>query len=566
MNKSLYQRIIPRKGSWNHGEIVPLGSPLEVTPEDKFIIDVSSVIRMATPIAPIMSAIECDMYAFFVPNRLCSDEEGTEKANNKTLWERIIGNGTGNPADWQQTDKEVYQMTKVAYNPTTAKNNPYTSIGEALGLGVGIGSTSTNKNLSALQLFGYNLIYNESFRDENVEAYKTLNATSNKYGYAYTTPDDTDDMETYIEQPYNACLSVAYKKADRFTNALPAPQKGPSIALPLGNTAPVIAGQDMTEWGNYGLQFLTGSNKTNGAYYDLKLFGNGTNKTSIGTASSSAEGTGSIVDTIFGSNLYTDLTEATAAKITDFVTAFNLQQLLMTDAKGTRYFEILKNHYGSYNPELVLQRPECVGHRHFYINVNQVIQTSGAEAETSGTSQNNILGTTGAYSLTGDKGHLVSQTFHEHGLIYILVVCRHERGYGQGAPKQFERSTRFDWFWPELGNIGYQEIHKSQLDINKMDDGTIFGYEPAWEELRRIGDAQSFGFMNPAKSNSLDYWNLDENFANMPTLSMSFLKEDREALKRALTIQDGPDYIGDFAIAVKKETLVQADTRLKLRM
>ena len=237
----------------------------------------------------------------------------------------------------------------------------------------------------------------------------------------------------------------------------------------------------------------------------------------------------------------------------------------MNDIKGTRYYEIIKNHYGIENEDIRLYIPELLNYRRFPINISTVVQQSGAASGAgSQTSQNNILGNTGGYSFTGNKGSLVHHAFGEFGYIYFLIVCRQRRTYGQGIPKMYKRSTRFDFFFPELGRIGFDKIDKEELNADET-FGTAFAYAPAWQNLRERGFNQVFGYMNPTKTNALDYWTLAEEFTATPTLSMSFLKEDRSNLARALTIgSQGPDFIMDAMIYGKVSTFVPIGTEPKL--
>lgn len=575
ISRSVFKFSYPVQGSFNLGEICPIGAPLEVVPGDEFKANIAMVIRMATPIAPIMGDIDAEITAHFVPLRLIGNANygdisfnGNSYKNNNSykFFEKLISNGLGNPTDWQQTNHELLTAEKAKWTPSVARSQNYTTIGEALGLGLGRNTTGLSLDVLAYPLYGYNLIYAERFRNQDVEAYKTdLARVSNRYGFAGSPNDQADDDD--YKGTYNQCLSVAYKHGDYFTNAKPSPQKGGPVELPLGNLAPVkIATEDPTA-AHSGVSYaltVEGDAKDQNGVFNLynPSYGN-----DIALANA-ADFENSEVATL--ASVYTDLSAATAATINQFIEAYNIQALLMNDVKGTRYFDIIVNHFGIQNEDIKLYIPQLLSYKNIQINISPVVQQSGsAENAGSDTQQGNFLGTTGGYSFTPTKGALVSNAFGEFGYIYFLIVARHKRTYGQGIPKLFLRSKRFDFFFPELGRIGYQPILTKELiaDAVSPHGEEVFGYIPAWEEIRRVGFGQTFGFLNPNKDNSLDYWTLTEQLpkTSYPTLSISFLKEDRANLARALTISDqGPDFIFDAVIYGTKSTLVPIGSDPKL--
>lgn len=550
MSRSVFRFRYPVKGSFNLGEICPIGAPIEVIPGDEFKIDLATVIRMATPIAPIMDDLDAEITAHYVPLRLIGRKEhgdvtnmGYVAAGNWTTFESLIGNGLGNPADWDRTNTEVYTAPTSSWNPYKAKTSPYTSIGEALGLGVGIGTTalSSTKSVLSWPLFGYNLIYQERFRNQDVETAKpNLAQGSNVYGQSGTPTDTSANDETY-----NHSLSVAYKHGDYFTNGKPSPVKGPEIPLILTNNIPVgftatasgerSTGSQASVHGTYFIQ--------EGAFHPLEMNGS--------------------VSGVSNNFVYANLGIA-ENNINSFITSFNVSRLLMKDIKGTRYFDIVKEHYGVENEDIKIYIPELLNIRRFAINISPVVQQGGTDSYASEGQQPNYLGTVGGYSFTAHKGAMVAHAFGEFGYIYLLIVVRQRHTYGQGIPKLFNRRKRFDFFFPELGRIGYQPIYKSEIDVNQ-DANAVFAYQPAWEELRRVNNGQTFGVLNPAKDNSLDYWTLTENLTEMPNLEMAFLKENRTNLARALSIGDsGPDFIMDAMVYGTKSTLVPIGNEPKL--
>ena len=382
MSRSVFNFKYPVKGSFNLGEICPIGAPIEVVPGDEFKTDIALVIRMATPIAPLMDDLDAEITAHFVPLRLISNANygditnaGYIEANSFTNFEKIIANGVGSPNDWFRADNQMYSVPTATWNAAAAKTAGYTTIGEALGLGLGIGTTSVNKDVSAYPLYGYNLIYQERFRNQDVEQIKTsLALGSNLYG-ASGTPTAT----TGTDATYNHGLSVAYKHGDYFTNGKPSVVKGQAVPI-LGLTAPVGFMPTTTGTASAGSQaaITSGTNYTNGVFTQLKMNGN--------------------VTDISGKNVYADLSSATNT-VNEFITAYNVQRLLFNDIKGTRYFDVVKNHYGVENEDIKLYIPQLLNIKRFAINISPVIQQSGSAAATSSTDQGNYLGTTGGYSL-----------------------------------------------------------------------------------------------------------------------------------------------------------------------
>lgn len=558
MSRSVYPFSYEVKGSFNLGEICPIGAPIEVVPYDEFKTKLAIVLRMATPIAPIMDDLDAEITAHFVPLRLIGTSTGDvtlngQQATQTTGFEYLIGNGVGNPADWSRTNNQAATAPTASWNPTTARSKNFTSIGEALGLGLGTGSGSS-KNVLAYPLYGYNLIYQERFRNENVETSKTnLSYGSNLYGASGDATDTTGSDATY-----NHALSVAYKHGDGFTNAVPSPTKGAAVSIPMAGSANVIAdGVNLHNIQNPVFTTTAGNQGT------LRINGVMPSQT---MAMITDGGPGVSTTDITKTNLIADLSTATAATVNQFIEAYNIQQLLMKDIKGTRYYEIIKNHYGIENDDIRLYIPELLNIRRFAINISPVVQQSGATASTSATDQGNYLGTTGGYSFTADKSDLVNHAFGEFGYIYFLIVIRQKHTYGQGIPKLYERRKRFDFFWPELGRIGYQKINKTRLNASDTDlNNPVYAYEPSWEELRRVNENQVFGFLNPSKNNSLEYWTLADELTATPTLGINFLKENRTNLARALTIADqGPDFIMDAVIYGQKSTLVPIGEMPKL--
>lgn len=497
ISRSKFDRVSGHKLSFNLGQIIPLYID-EVLPGDTRKLEVSSLIRMSTPIAPIMDDIEMDVFAFFVPNRLAFDK-----------WKEVMGeNNTGAGIPGSSSYVPMVTITNGVI--------PVGSVGDHMGLPNSAAGTSYD--VSVLPLRGMKLIYNRWFRNQNVTAPVTVDIGSS------TTYDD------YTINPL-----IAAKKADYFTRSLPYAQKGNPVTIPLGTAAPVFTGVPRSsDTGTYALHF----SKLDGTAVPAKILGLSNTGYTYTDGTTDISGGGAAV---IPNNLYADLGQATAATINQLRLAFQTQKLLEKDSLyGTRYWEILVAHFGVVSPDASLQDPEYLGGQKFMINVDQVLQTTGYDDSAS-----SELAQVGANSVTGWKGSLFTKSFTEHGFLHVYGVARQKhRTYGQGLNRMWSKTGRFDFYWPVFANLGAQDVKKKELYVDG--GNTNFGYQEAWAEYRYKPNLVT-GILNPSRSGSLDYWTLAEAFAAAPSLGDTFIKEDRANLSRALTTgSSGPDFIGDF--------------------
>ena len=210
---------------------------------------------------------------------------------------------------------------------------------------------------------------------------------------------------------------------------------------------------------------------------------------------------------------------------------------------GTRYWEILKGHFGITAPDASLQRPELLGHFRQHINIDQVLQTTGSNVSDP---SSQTLGIPGANSVSGKSEHLISKSFVEHGILMILAVARHDQTYGQGVNRMWSRIHRTDFYFPVFANLGAQEIKNKEIYAFGQFPENVFGFQEAWSEYRYKPSIVT-NLMNPSINGSLSFWNLSNNFGSQPTLSKSFIEQGRDNLSRALvTGSEGPDFIADF--------------------
>lgn len=519
ISRSKFRRPSQHKTSFNLGDIVPIYCDADILPGDTVSLDLASLVRMSTPIAPIMDNIFVDYYAFYVPNRLLWDK-----------WKEFMGENETNAG--AVISEPSYPVSLI--NSSTASLAKVTtgSIGDYLGLPVGLAGVSGNAaNISngvyVSQLPGraYCLIYSEWFRDQNLISPVRISGSSG-FGSNFAQSGNT-------YYGYGSSLFKAAKESDYFTRALPFAQKGAPVTLPLGNLAPVVAGT---------LNSGTGTptvDTTARTYTSIQSAGQG-----IGVVPSGLV-LGQYGAGVTDSNYYfADLSKATSATINQLRFAFQYQKFLEKDALyGSRYWEVLKGHFGITAPDSSLQRPELLGHFRQHISIDQVLQTS--ETTANGTA----LGTPGANSVSGKSEHLISKSFVEHGILMVVAVARHDQTYSQGINRMWTRQHRTDFYFPVFANLGAQEIKNKEIYAvgdNAAQNEQLFGYQEAWADYRYKPSICS-GLLNPNVQNSLGFWTLTNRFGSLPTLSKSFIEQDRTALNDALvTGSSGPDFIADF--------------------
>lgn len=518
--RSSFDRSHGYKTTFDAGYLVPFFVD-EALPGDTFKADLNMFCRLATPIVPFMDNLFLETFFFAVPIRLIWDN-----------WQKFNGEQE-NPGD--STDFLVPQIQ------APAGGWKYGSLADYMGIPTGVGGLKT----SALWHRAYNLIWNEWFRDENLQSTQWMHKD-----------DGPDPAEHYI-------LLRRGKRHDYFTSCLPWPQKGPGVELPLGGMAPLSAVNDVAPFrlndmhgktysmygggAEYAENYIRAGAYLTGAplqapgtevapWYNMPInytAGDNANQVRLG-----------IMTSPLAENLQADLSSATATTINSLRQAFQIQKLYERDARGgTRYTEILRAHFGVVSPDARLQRPEYLGGTSGRININPVAQTSASDATTP---QGNLA----AFGVYADSQHAFTKSFVEHCVILGLVNVRADLTYQQGLNRMFSRQTRFDFYWPALAHLGEQAVLNKEIYAqgNATDDD-VFGYQERWAEYR-YKPSLITGKFRSTDPQTLDVWHLSQKFDNLPKLNADFII-DQPPISRVVAVQDEPQFLFDSYMRLK---------------
>ena len=513
ISRSRFDRSASVKTSFNVGDIVPFYVE-EVLPGDTFQVRSSKVVRMQTLLTPMMDNVYLDTYYFFVPNRLVWQH-----------WKEFCGENT--ESAWiPETQYNVPQLVSPASTGWTVG-----SIADYFGIPTGVPGLSVN----ALPFRAYALIMNEWFRDQNLQDPLVVPLDDSTVTGVNTGTFVTDVAKGGL--PY-----IASKYHDYFTSCLPSPQKGPDVVIPvaeLGNLPVVGNGKALALTNGTakgGLSNWTSELQVNSSFYGANV---GVSTSTTGALQQSILGVpteSQLGSTLENSGLIA-LTSgnAQAATINQLRLAFQIQKFYEQQARGgSRYTEVVRSFFGVTSPDARLQRPEYLGGNRIPINVNQVIQQSGTES--SGTPQGTVVG----MSQTTDTHDDFMKSFTEHGFIIGVMCARYDHTYQQGLNRMWSRKDKFDYYWPVFANIGEQAVRNKEIFATGSKSGSkdeeVFGYQEAWADYR-YKPSQVTGEMRSQYEQSLDVWHLADDYAQLPTLSDSWIREDKTNVDRVLAVK-----------------------------
>lgn len=536
IQRSTFNRPSTHKTTMNAGKLIPIYVD-EVLPGDTFRFRMSSITRMSTPIFPVMDNAFMDVYSFYVPNRIVWDH-----------WAEFMGENT--TSKWEQETEYLVPVITAPIEINPGENGwDEGSLMDYFGVPTHVGNKSKTYNLKVnhLPVRAYCMIWNEFFRDQNLQD-PVLIDTGDSETQGSWTQDGKPYQQSAIEG--GQLLPVA-KVHDYFTSALPEPQKGPDVLLPLGTQAPVITmAEDIgtEKIGKTALKFKSAHAMGSGNIYPMAIKAEESENTYFGEAyvNGASEQVQGITGGLTPANLWTDLTNATAATINELRMAFQIQKFFEKQARGgTRLREIIKEMFGVTSPDARMQIPEYLGGEHIQINMDQVLQTSG-------TTDTSPQGNTAAYSLTGFRGGEWTKSFVEHGYIITVACIRTDKTYQQGIERMWNRRKRFDFYFPVFANIGEQAILNKEIYAQaSAEDEEPFGYQEAWAEYRYKPSRVS-GYMRSNAEGTLDAWHYADDYSSLPMLSDEWIQEDPVNIDRtlAVTSQLSHQFICDFAFDV----------------
>lgn len=539
MRRTKFDRSHVYKTTFNSGKLIPVFVD-EVLPGDTTRMSVNYFARLATPIKPIMDNIYLDWFFFFVPNRLVWEH-----------WQNFC---------FEQEDPD--DSTDYVIPTVTATGNSDNAYVGSLWdyFGLPVNTAGNLSGISALPFRGVFLIWNEWFRDENLQkSVKIQKGDANEILDSSRASDQPSWVFTSGTNivPGHACPPRG-KRHDYFTSAFPWTQKGPGVSVGLAGTASIIDptpttgyllhsdSQELAAISAYdgdasssggsrlasGTRTITFNRSGDSDWSAIGGFAGNSGKTVTMTAKHA--------DTYLASDSYVDLDTSSIFTINSLRTAFQMQKFYERLARGgSRYTEVLRSFFGVVSPDARLQRPEFLGSFTKMVNVNPIAQTSA-------TDNTSPQGNLSAYGVTAGKFHGFTKSFVEHGYIIGFVCARADLTYQQGINKMWLRSTVYDFYWPTFAHLGEQAIELREIYAQGTEaDTTVFGYQERYAEYRYKPSQITGKFRSSVTGGNLDIWHLSQFFSNAPTLSEEFITEN-PPIDRIIAVPGEPEFLLDI--------------------
>lgn len=510
--------------TFDAGKLIPFYVD-EVLPGDTFNVDTTAIIRMTTPKYPVMDDGFIDFYYFYCPDRILWDN-----------FKHFMGEVEETP--WMPA--KTYAVPQIKINGTDAKPAPdEKSILDYMGV-----PTKVKKpfSINALPIRAYVKIWNEFFRDENVDNAAVLKSDDTDVTYTMSTGKE-DTMEKELKEAVTGGnLLPVNKFHDYFTSCMPYAQRGPEVTISLTGAAGIKAYTD-TELKNITEATISSfasqtdfGGTTNQRLYDMFLW--------KGTPAQMYVGNGTEKSVYY---LGADLSEVGSTTINQLRQAISVQQYYEALARGgSRYREQVQAIWDVIISDKTVQVPEYLGGGRYHVNINQIVQTSGQQ-----TNNDTPIGETGAMSVTPINESSFTKSFEEHGFVIGVCCVRHNRSYQQGLERFWSRKDRMDYYVPQFANLGEQPVKKKEIMLTgEATDDETFGYQEAWADYRMKPNRVS-GLMRSNATTTLDFWHYADNYSKVPTLSQEWMAEGKAEIARTLIVEDEPQFFGAIRVTNK---------------